>query len=65
LPEGFNEKELSTACLEHGWNIRHTTLAPSLGNLVKDGNLIKIPKTRPTRYRLPSKLKVNVEKVEE
>jgi len=60
--EGWSEKDLSEAMKEHGWNVGHSTLAPNLGNLVKQGHLIRIAKTRPTRYKLPSKLKVNVEK---
>lgn len=61
--EGFTEKMLSEALKERGWNISHTSLAPHLGsNLPKSGVIIKIPNTRPMRYRLPQKLKINVEK---
>jgi len=58
----FTERELTEILLEHGWNIKHSTLAPSLGNLVKNGWLIRVPKTRPTRYRLPKRIKIEVQK---
>jgi len=53
---GFTEAELSEALKEHGWNIGHTTLAPNLGGLARDGYLIRI-EGKPTRYRLPQKVK--------
>lgn len=56
--DGFSEVELSEAMKEHGWNVGHNTLAPSLGQFVRDGYLIKVEKTRPIKYRLPAKLKM-------
>lgn len=58
--EGFSEGDLAETLKEHGWNIFHNTLAPSLGGLVKDGYLVKLEGTRPSRYRLPGKLKLNL-----
>ena len=59
----FTEDDLSKAMLEYGWNVKHNTLAPTLGGLVKEGKLVKVPKTRPIRpirYRLPSKIQINM-----
>ncbi|MCK4482475.1 hypothetical protein KAU55_04565, partial [Candidatus Bathyarchaeota archaeon] len=59
--EGFTEKEISEALQERGWNIPHSSLAPQLAsNLKKQGLLIKLPNTRPTRYRLPSNQRINI-----
>jgi hypothetical protein len=58
--EGFAESELAEFLKEHGWNISHTTLAPSLGRLVRDGHLVRLEGTGPTRYRLPGKVKMNI-----
>lgn len=59
--DGFTEAELSEALKEHGWNHGHSTLAPTLGGLVKEGHLIRLDgKPKPTKYRLPTKLKLNV-----
>lgn len=60
--EGFIEDELSEALKERGWNIGHNTLAPTLAGLIKRGYLVRILKTRPQKYRLPTKLKIIVEK---
>lgn len=57
----FAEADLSKVLVEYGWNIGHSTLAPTLGNLVKDGKLVKI-KARPIRYRLPKNVKFKIEK---
>ena len=58
----FTEIDLSKALLEYGWNIKHSTLAPTLGGLVKEGKLVRIKiKGKPIRYRLPSKLQINIE----
>lgn len=60
--QGFTEAQISKALKERGWNIPHSSLAPTLGStLAKQGLLIKVPKTRPQKYRLPSKVKINVE----
>ena len=58
--EGFSEAELSETLKEHGWNVPHNTLAPTLGGLVRDGYLLKIEGARPAKYRLPQKVKLNV-----
>jgi len=54
------EEQISNALLERGWNIGHTTLAPTLGGLVRQGYIIRIPNTKPSKYRMPTKLKINV-----
>jgi len=59
----FTEAELSEKMLERGWNISHSTLAPSLGNLVKQGDLIRI-NGKPAKYRLPYKKKFDDEEQE-
>lgn len=58
--DGFSEADLTEVLKEHGWNILHNTLAPTLGGLVRDGYLVKLEGSRPARYRLPGKLKLNV-----
>ena len=58
--EGFNEAELSETLKEHGWNVLHNTLAPTLGGLVRDGYLVKLEGIKPAKYRLPEKVKLNV-----
>lgn len=63
LQTGWSESQLSQALLEYGWNIGHSSLAPTLGGLVKEGKLIKVG-GRPTTYRLPTHVKFNIEKVE-
>ena len=57
--EGFNETELSESLKERGWNVPHNTLAPTLGGLVRDGNLVRV-EARPMKYRLPAKVRINV-----
>lgn len=52
----FSEADMSAVLDERGWHMAHGTLAPILSNVVKQNLLIKIPKTRPFRYRLPSKV---------
>ena len=59
--DGWTEKDLSEKMLERGWNIGHSTLAPTLGSFVKDGKIIRIEDTKPTKYRFPSNVKFNVE----
>jgi len=58
--EGFNEAELSDILKEHGWNVPHNTLAPTLGGLVRDGYLVKLEGIKPAKYRLPKKVKLNI-----
>jgi len=62
--EGFSQVELSDALKDHGWNIPQTTLAPTLGRLVKDGNLVRVEGSKPMEYRLPGKVKLNVRLME-
>jgi len=59
------EEQISNALLERGWNIGHTTLAPTLGGIVKQGYIMRIPNTKPSKYRLPTKLKINVKEERE
>lgn len=64
--EGFTIAQLTEALLERGWNIPCSSLNPTVSShLVKEGLLIKIPKTKPKRYRVPKKRKVDVIEVEE
>jgi hypothetical protein len=59
--EGFTESELSRALNERGWPIAHSSLAPQINvNLTKTGLLIPLEELKPKKYRLPSKLKINV-----
>lgn len=59
--EGFTEKELSDALKERGWSISHSSLAPQISsNLTKLGFLVPLENTKPKKYRLPSKLKINI-----
>jgi len=58
--DGFSEDELSEALKEHGWNVPHTTLAPNLGGLARDGTLVRLEGAKPAKYRLPGKVKLNV-----
>jgi hypothetical protein len=58
--DGFSEAQLSECLKEHGWNVGHSTLAPTLGNLVRDGYLVRL-EGKPAKYRLPTKMKVTTE----
>ena len=58
--EGFSEAELSEALKEHGWNVPHNTLAPTLGGLARDGTVVRLEGVKPAKYRLPQKVKLNV-----
>lgn len=62
--DGFEETDLAAALKEHGWNIGHSTLGPTLGSFVHDGYLILIGK-KPAKYRLPEKVKLNVTPLEQ
>ena len=57
--DGFSEAQLSAALAERGWNIGHSTLGPTLGGLVRDGYLIRT-QGKPMRYRMPTKVLLNV-----
>ena len=54
-----SENQISEALIEHGWNIGHSTLAPNLSQLCKQGVLVKID-TKPTQYKTPMKVKIEV-----
>lgn len=56
-----SENEISDALQEYGWSMAHSTLAPNLAQLVKQGLLVK-EQGKPIRYRTPGKLKIDVEK---
>ena len=58
-PGEFSEAQLSGALAERGWNIGHSTLGPTLGGLVRDGYLIRT-QGKPMRYRMPTKVLLNV-----
>jgi len=62
--EGFSEVELSDVLKEHGWNVPHNTLAPNLGGLARDGTLVRVEGSKPMKYRLPRKVKLNVRLME-
>lgn len=55
-PEGWAIKEMSQALDERGWHINMNSLNPNIGQLVKNGRLVKMGKTRASKYRLPTKL---------
>lgn len=54
----ISETEEEKQVLINLWNQKG--VAPTLGGLVRDGYLMKLG-TRPTKYRLPAKVKINVE----
>jgi hypothetical protein len=55
-------QDIQDAMKERGWNVLNNTLAPELGKLVKIGTLLKTGE-KPEKYRLPGKLKVEVDKI--
>lgn len=59
--EPSGESEISEAMRERGWDYPHNTLAPELGKLTKDGDLIKEGATRGVRYRVPGKLRITID----
>ncbi len=60
----FTMAELSAHLLEYGWNISNNTLSPSLGGLVRDGYLIRLP-TKPNKYRLPEHVTITATQEDE
>lgn len=56
-----SENEISDELQEHGWPMGHSTLAPNLAQLVKQGLVVK-EEGKPLRYRPPGRLKIEVEK---
>jgi len=63
--EGFTEKEICETMKKlYGWDIPHGNLAPQLsGNLVRLGLIYRVPSTKPQRYAVPQKRKINVVKM--
>ena len=60
VKEGFNEQETGNALDERGWHVQHISLAHALSQLVDKGLLIRIPNVKPRRYRLPTKVTINM-----
>jgi chromosome segregation ATPase len=54
-----SEAEISDALQEHGWPMAHSTLAPNLAQLVKQGLLVRV-EGKPLRYRPPGKVGLEV-----
>jgi hypothetical protein len=52
----FSTGELNERLLEHGWNVKPSTLSAKLSLLANEGKLIKTDKG----YRLPSRVKFEV-----
>lgn len=59
VPSG--ESEISFAMQERGWVYHHNTLAPEIGKLVKDGDLLREGATRGVKYRIPGKLRLVID----
>jgi len=59
--ESFSWSELKQALTENGWIISDPTVSARLTDLAREGRLIKLEKGG---YRLPSKVKFNIEKAE-
>lgn len=62
LKEGFTSVELMAHLAEHGWNIIPNTISPTVGKMVRDGTLVRIDDSKPTRFRTPIKVVFNVKK---
>jgi len=60
LKDGFTSVELMARLAEHGWNVGPNTISPTVGGMVKDGYLVRLPDIKPTRYRTPLKVKFDV-----
>jgi len=58
--EGFDETQIGGAMAERGWRMERILLALHLDKLNKVGRLLKISTQKPYKYRLPSKLTINV-----
>jgi len=56
--EGWAQIDLIKKLLEHGWNIKQSTVSVTLSKWVPEGLLIKTEKG----YRLPTKVKFNIKK---
>ena len=55
--EPASESQIAKALEEHGWHMKHSTLAPNLGKLVKEGLLVR-EEGRPAKYRPPKNVKI-------
>lgn len=62
--EGFDEVQMQGAMRERGWGMERILLALNIGKLIKVGRLLKATPTKPYRYRLPSKITVNVKETQ-
>jgi len=58
--EGFDEMQMTAAMAERGWRMDRILLALRLTELHKVGRILKISTQKPVKYRLPSRLKINV-----
>jgi len=58
--EGFDEMQMQGAMRERGWRMERIVLALNIGKCVKAGYLLKEGPKQPYRYRLPSKITVNI-----
>jgi len=58
--EGFDEMELGAALKERGCNMEPIVLHMNLGKLTKRGWIVKSAEKKPFRYRLPTKITLNV-----
>jgi len=58
--EGFSVNEMNNALMENGWTVKTTTLYTKLSILSSQGKLVKTEKG----YRLPQKVRFNIERIE-
>lgn len=57
--EPSESKAIGAAMRERGWNCKQQTLAPEIGKMVKNGDLVS-DDSKPAKYRLPGKLDVRI-----
>lgn len=55
------ETEISAVMQERGWVYGHSTMAPELAKLVKNGDLLKEGAPRGMKYRIPGKLILTID----
>jgi hypothetical protein len=58
--DGFDEMQMTGAMADRGWRMERILLALHMDKLNKVGRLLKISTQKPYRYRLPSKISINV-----
>jgi len=63
LKDGFTSEELMAHLAEHGWPIGPNTISPTVGGMVKNGSLVRLPDTKPPKFRTPMLVKFNVTEV--